>query len=414
MATAILAGELYAANENRDDLYDRLALETAQITLYQDARACALREAVNLAGYVILGDPAAPTAIDRAAAEVDVALAQLEEEALAHDPASLPAVDVLQAKHDALSENYQRVIALIQGGDAPGAVSFVASHGVDMEAAAFLDDLSLAVTDSRAQLLSAQQAASGAEARSDRTVLATSIAGAAVVVAAGFATFAWVIRPIEAVSRAARAVASGDRAARAPARGPRELAGLGADVNRMADSLIDRASQLQRLLEDEKERARHDPLTGTLNHGAIVDALRRQIEKDDALAVAMIDVDKLKEINDSHGHQMGDEVLIAVAEALSHDGALVGRYGGDEFVAILPDADAARGQAYAATVAERLAAAALRDEQTGEPVPVVASIGIAVCPEQAATVNELIRLSDRAMYGSKRQRPAARKHSEAA
>jgi diguanylate cyclase (GGDEF)-like protein/PAS domain S-box-containing protein len=160
-----------------------------------------------------------------------------------------------------------------------------------------------------------------------------------------------------------------------------------------------------------REQARRDPLTGVLNHGAIVDEMRRLIsvgEQAAPWAVAMIDVNRLKATNDTYGHQVGDAVLSAVAAGLSMNGAVLGRYGGDEFVAILPGADRQAAERYCGEAMDALARATVSDPQTGERVPVEASIGLAIFPEDARTLAGLINASDSAMYATKRQRPARR------
>ena len=160
-----------------------------------------------------------------------------------------------------------------------------------------------------------------------------------------------------------------------------------------------------------REQARRDPLTGVLNHGAIVNAMRSLISDDERVApwaVAMIDVNRLKVTNDTYGHPVGDAVLLAVAAALSRDGALVGRYGGDEFVAILPDANRKAAERYRSEARDALASTAVTDPETGERVPVEASIGLALYPEDATTLVDLIKVSDREMYAAKRQRPTRR------
>jgi len=160
-----------------------------------------------------------------------------------------------------------------------------------------------------------------------------------------------------------------------------------------------------------REQARRDPLTGVLNHGAIVDEMRSLISAgEDATpwAVAMIDVDHLKVMNDTYGHQAGDAMLVAVATALSRDDALVGRYGGDEFVAILRGADRAAAENYRKEATDALVGATVTDPQTGESVPVEASIGLAIYPEDGSTLADLIKVSDSAMYAAKRQRPVRR------
>ncbi len=167
----------------------------------------------------------------------------------------------------------------------------------------------------------------------------------------------------------------------------------------------------RKLLEETlREQVRRDPLTGVLNHGAIVGELRRLISgrSDGALhAVAMADVDGLKATNDAYGHQVGDAVLLAVAGTLSRDGALVGRYGGDEFLALLPGADRTAAECYRDAVLSALADTGLTDPETGAQVGIAASLGLVVYPTEADEIEELVKLADDEMYAAKRQRPVA-------
>ena len=168
---------------------------------------------------------------------------------------------------------------------------------------------------------------------------------------------------------------------------------------------------LQRALLEEQERARRDPLTGVLNHGAIVDeleALVREPSEGEHHGVAMVDVDGLKAVNDTHGHRMGDAVLVAVARCLLIDGVMVGRYGGDEFVAILPSSGYDGAEAYRVQVLDRLAATEVTDEDEGVVLNVSASIGLALHPVDHDAVPKLIELADARMYAMKRQRPIVR------
>ena len=182
-----------------------------------------------------------------------------------------------------------------------------------------------------------------------------------------------------------------------------------ADLEESKQRLEEKSRQLEIALEAERERARRDQLTGSLNHAAITEMLRDIVElhADVPHAVAMVDVDGLKVANDTYGHQIGDAVLVKVASVLGRPGATVGRYGGDEFVVIIPGADRADGEAYRNDVLTELTNAGLTDPMTGARVPVVASIGLAIYPNEAESVEDLIRLSDSAMYQSRRQRPTS-------
>ena len=164
----------------------------------------------------------------------------------------------------------------------------------------------------------------------------------------------------------------------------------------------------KRAEEALRDQARRDSLTGLLNHAATIEELAVLAANEGdgrSHAVAMADVDGLKAINDTYGHRIGDAALLAVAKALVEPGVLVGRYGGDEFIAILPGADRSAGERYREAVREKLASARLTDPESGSRVPVAATMGLAIYPEEAGSIADLISISDSAMYAAKRQRP---------
>jgi diguanylate cyclase (GGDEF)-like protein/PAS domain S-box-containing protein len=154
-----------------------------------------------------------------------------------------------------------------------------------------------------------------------------------------------------------------------------------------------------------REQARRDSLTGALNHGAANKELHALITEQKAqCAVGMCDIDGMKAINDTYGHQVGDAVLEACAAALASEGAEVGRYGGDEFIVILPGATRDDAERYRDDALAKIDATDLTDPATGVRIPITASMGIAVFPDEASSVQDLIKLADSAMYASRRHR----------
>jgi diguanylate cyclase (GGDEF)-like protein/PAS domain S-box-containing protein len=159
-----------------------------------------------------------------------------------------------------------------------------------------------------------------------------------------------------------------------------------------------------------REQMRRDPLTGVLNHAAIVDELRRLLSHNtngSYCAVLISDVDGLKAINDTFGHAVGDQVLVSVAELLSRDSAIVGRYGGDEFITVLPLASHEEAERYKEGFLSALADAVPWDDSNASRIPVLVSTGIAIYPLEGTRIEELIQLADSAMYAEKRRRREA-------
>jgi two-component system, cell cycle response regulator len=165
-----------------------------------------------------------------------------------------------------------------------------------------------------------------------------------------------------------------------------------------------RTKILQEELVEQTQRLENqlfeDPLTRLYNRrflfsqlAALVSAARRHGRP---LTVAMVDLDGFKAVNDTRGHDTGDEVLVAAAEALQRAlraEDVLGRLGGEEFLALLPDTDAVA----AARTAERLRAAVA---EAGGPVAVTASVGWAVL-EDGEEPDEVVRRADTALYAAK-------------
>ena len=160
----------------------------------------------------------------------------------------------------------------------------------------------------------------------------------------------------------------------------------------------------RQILEAElQQQAYHDPLTGLANRTLFADRLQRALaQRDTPVAVLFLDLDDFKTINDSHGHQAGDELLVAVARTLS-DGVrpedTVARLGGDEF-AVLVERDATEG--IARQLADRLLAGLRRPVRVaGRDRTVGASIGISLGRSGLAKAEQLMSEADIAMYVAK-------------
>lgn len=157
----------------------------------------------------------------------------------------------------------------------------------------------------------------------------------------------------------------------------------------------------ERLLQ-EQTAANRDWLTGALSRRGIQAELERitRAEPERRVALGLVDLDHLKIVNDRDGHAAGDQVLQLVATGLSIDGAIVGRYGGDEYLVLLPDASEAEVLAYLSIVDWRLGNLASRG---GISTPGISS-GFALYPEEATVPERLIELADQRMYLVKKEK----------
>jgi diguanylate cyclase (GGDEF)-like protein len=159
----------------------------------------------------------------------------------------------------------------------------------------------------------------------------------------------------------------------------------------------------ERLINEMRYLASHDALTGALNRRHLNAAISAEIERSTRhghrMALLVMDLDHFKAINDQHGHHLGDQVLVgfvAKASALMRRPDQLGRFGGEEFVALLPETDLAE----AVVVAERIRQACA----TLHPaVGCTVSIGVATNATTGDTVDTLFARADAAMYRAKAQ-----------
>jgi diguanylate cyclase (GGDEF)-like protein len=175
----------------------------------------------------------------------------------------------------------------------------------------------------------------------------------------------------------------------------------------LATTLVDQASTALALVRARAE-AGTDPVTGCMNHRAmrrrLDEEIGRAVRAGSPLSCLLIDLDNFKLVNDRHGHQAGDATLRAVAQTLVGEFRAfdrVARYGGDEFVVILPNAELDSAAAAAARALERLLALPARDTSEGS-AGVAASIGVAQWQAPMST-DALLEACDAALLRSKRQ-----------
>jgi diguanylate cyclase (GGDEF)-like protein/PAS domain S-box-containing protein len=170
-------------------------------------------------------------------------------------------------------------------------------------------------------------------------------------------------------------------------------------IGAMADVTEQKETQ-----ERLRDMATHDALTGTFNRRYLEDLLRRELERAERyahpLTIGILDIDHFKRVNDTYGHNTGDEVLRAVSQrckGMLRANDVIGRYGGEEFVLVFPETDLAAAE----VVAQRLreAVAEQRVSAGGTPVQITVSIGLASA--RGGTIQTLMGQADAALYDAK-------------
>jgi diguanylate cyclase (GGDEF)-like protein len=167
----------------------------------------------------------------------------------------------------------------------------------------------------------------------------------------------------------------------------------------LGGALLDNA----RLFDQVRKLAVTDPLTGLSNYRTLINVMETEIQRSirtgRPFAVLLFDLDRLKAINDEHGHLVGSRAICRLATVLQIQSRAMdtaARYGGDEFAVVLSEA----GEEAAASVSRRICERLAND---GEFPAVTVSVGAAIYPRDAETIDGLFNVADRALYGMKRR-----------
>ncbi len=236
-----------------------------------------------------------------------------------------------------------------------------------------------------------------------------------------------IVAPMRRLMRAARAVGAGRLDVYVPARSNDEMGLLTHTFNHMTQKLSESQSEVatyQRTLEEKVAQrtkeleiatahayrlAQHDILTGLPNRSLLNQRLKQilaQAQRDATqVACVFLDFDHFKRINDTLGHDAGDQLLQAIAQRLTsavRESDTVARLGGDEFVVILPGLDPAQAMSEVMVVVNRVRDAFLAPFRLADQMPTLTcSAGVALYPTDAQDVVSLIKQADTAMYAAK-------------
>lgn len=178
-------------------------------------------------------------------------------------------------------------------------------------------------------------------------------------------------------------------------------------IKRLQDELDEKNRELELANKRLRKLSITDGLTELFNHRHIHQLLREEFERSrrtgEPMAVAMLDLDRFKQVNDTYGHPTGDVILYETAQILKETAReidMVGRYGGEEFIVILPDTDEDAAAKFAERVRGQVAEHVYRDETT--EVRMTVSSGVASFPEAAVEEEEtLLKRADEALYRAK-------------
>ncbi|MBE3069293.1 MAG: diguanylate cyclase, partial [Planctomycetes bacterium] len=265
----------------------------------------------------------------------------------------------------------------------------------------------------------------------ERVALSAAMLGGAILVLLVFSRR--LVRPIRRLVAGTERIAGGDLAARVDVgRCSDELGALADSFNRMTGQLQEQrleivsysqdlerkvASRTAQLAEANtrmqaanrrlEAQATTDALTGLWNRRRFIEMLERECQRgartSAPLALAMLDVDRFKAVNDTFGHVFGDRVLVAMADRLHHAARgtdVVARYGGEEFMVLMPDTTAEEALNAAERIRKSIASHPISDDK--RTVEVTVSIGISALGAGGAVSPEsLVRLADETLYAAK-------------
>jgi diguanylate cyclase (GGDEF)-like protein/putative nucleotidyltransferase with HDIG domain len=151
-----------------------------------------------------------------------------------------------------------------------------------------------------------------------------------------------------------------------------------------------------------------DSVTGLLNHRALQEEFEEEFKKalqsGSSVAIVLIDLDDFKIFNDTHGHPLGDHVLKEVAQIATRESpqnAVIGRYGSDEFLIVLPGFSSEQAHDLATRVQKRLLHIGFRQAHQGSRIPISISFGVAAMPEDSRDRHEILSIAEQNLHMSK-------------
>jgi diguanylate cyclase (GGDEF)-like protein len=209
----------------------------------------------------------------------------------------------------------------------------------------------------------------------------------------------WALRPLQQLEEPLTKLAQGETDVEVQSSGDREIAQIGVVLNTTISALRERDETLRRM-------ANHDSLTGLINRKYFTEKLEIELQRigneGGSSALFFIDLDRFKFINDTYGHAAGDRLLVAVSNLLKQrmrEGDLIGRFGGDEFTALVHRVDRQQAREIAADLLKLMQE--FKFHEAGEALRIFFSIGITVFDSALQTAHDTFLQADAAVHEAK-------------
>ncbi|MYL35163.1 EAL domain-containing protein [Pontibacillus yanchengensis] len=180
-----------------------------------------------------------------------------------------------------------------------------------------------------------------------------------------------------------------------------ELDVLSRNLQKMSEELAASFNHVYITQEKLNYMAYHDKLTGLANRDLLAERLKKELDQNVFGAILFLDLDRFKLINDTFGHDKGDELLIQVSNRLKQvcpEDSLIGRQGGDEFIILLSKVNKEQAFDIASSIVDKISDFYMINNQQ---LTITTSLGVSVYPEDSQDINELIKYADISMYKAK-------------